>query len=144
MIIFLRIVWIYGGAMGLDDLKISFVMWILWNHHLGSWTVLQLKVLVDGDYFDGEVVNVAWWDNLSYTAYQPSPHMRTFNLVAEGGLEFLDLLQRILEHAFSSTNFSHLEVGMEFDSKYVFVTTVKWYSIQLGVNFIVACSWSEK
>ncbi|KAH1046549.1 hypothetical protein J1N35_037333 [Gossypium stocksii] len=72
------------------------------------------------------------------------PHMRTVDLATEGGLEFSNLPHRRPGNATSSTNFGHLKVGMEFDSKDAFVGAVKWSSIQLGVNFTVIFSRYEE
>ncbi|KAH1108071.1 hypothetical protein J1N35_011839 [Gossypium stocksii] len=35
-------------------------------------------------------------------------------------------------------------LGIKFNSKDAFVAAVKWYNIQLGVNFTVTCSWYNK
>lgn len=69
--------------------------------------------------------------------YEPLPDMQTLNFAIEGGLEFLNLPHRRPWHATSSTNFDHLEVGMEFEFKDSFAVVVKWYNIQLGDNLTV-------
>ncbi|PPR99337.1 hypothetical protein GOBAR_AA21331 [Gossypium barbadense] len=80
---------------------------------------------------NGEATDIARLDDPCFTAYQPPP----------GGLEFQDLFHRRLGHASSSTNFSHLEVRMEFDSKDAFVLL----SSDITFNyFTVTCSRSEK
>ncbi|PPS05380.1 hypothetical protein GOBAR_AA15279 [Gossypium barbadense] len=63
---------------------------------------------------EDKAVDIARWDDSGFTAYQSPSYMQTLNLVAEGGLKFPDLTHKRLGHVSSSTNFNHVEVGMEF------------------------------
>lgn len=92
-----------------------------------------VPIELEGSDLDSEGPDDAGGTKPNFTVYEPSPKMLNINIDAQDGLEFSVLPHRRSDHA---TNFSVLQVGIEFSSKDV-VAELKRYSIKHRGNFHV-------